>query len=388
MEQVLDLVDTDLVTCLLEKDTARDRDVRKTETPSADSCGEVERTARDLMVTDVERQDLEAMSELPVSWFAWASQCLGYGALKPQRVRYWTDEEGGVRRAIFYRQRGVALTVSADPALTRAELEGLIRDRGALWATVGLLDSPFLPGEDFQAGWRPRPSATEMKVIHLADDPEKYLQSLGRNTRKHLPYYLRRLEREWSDLEKIAIEGTDIGSEVFGEVVSLNAKRLGRRGARQVGWSSEALSGRWQLAQRCGLICGVKHDGRLIGGTITYVRGSEAFLVGIGHDPEYDRLNVGNVCLWLTIHRLIAMNVTKLNLLWGSAFYKAQFGAVSEVGYSVTVCRGRVAVAIHWLYRKGSRGGWYLGRCRNALWRALGQRRPFKARGTEDRRLG
>jgi CelD/BcsL family acetyltransferase involved in cellulose biosynthesis len=177
----------------------------------------------------------------------------------------------------------------------------------------------------------------EDAVIQLPATVNEYLAGLGRKTRKHLPYYVRRVEREWGPrLQYLNLANEDIKIEHFECLVHLNQMRMLHKGTRS-GWTEQMVKTRWSLARNAGLFTGICFDNRLVAGTLCYLYRGDAYLVLIAHDPAYDSLNLGNGCLFRTIDRLIQLRYARLHLLWGQSFYKRQFGGDDEPLFEVTV---------------------------------------------------
>src|SRR6185295_9849166 len=142
-------------------------------------------------------------------------------------------------------------------------------------------------------------------VVELPRSEQEYMGSLGHNARTQLPYYLRRVQKEWgSGYTTVCATGTDISLEMFTELVELNRIRIEQKGATHL-WNPHLIQHRWKLARDCGLFFGLRRDGRLMAGTISYVHQDEAYFVLIGHHTQYDRLRLGKLVLWLTIRHLI-----------------------------------------------------------------------------------
>lgn len=183
-------------------------------------------------------------------------------------------------------------------------------------------------------------------VIPLPGSVPAYLAQLGRNARKHIPYYERRISREFgSEVHYEYAAGADITSELFTDLVGLNRTRIERKGDTHL-WDAQLVDRRWKLARTCGLMCGVYAGDRLVGGTLSYLYQNHAYLVLIGHDPAFDNLNLGNVCLWMTIKRLVDLKVDSFHLLWGRSFYKTQFGGEEIDLYDVRIFRDAVSLAV------------------------------------------
>lgn len=197
------------------------------------------------------------------------------------------------------------------------------------------------------AGWTSRArQAGNDYCIDLPATADEYLQSLGTATRKHLPYYLRRLEREWGDDWSIEhASGGEISRASYEALLALNRERMRNHGRTSL-WSASLAEYRWPLVHRCGILSSILRSGRVVGGTLSFFHNGEAYLVVIAHDPAHDRLNLGNLCLWTAINHLIEQGICRYHLLWGDSPYKRQFGAVAKPLYQLNLfapsLRGRV----------------------------------------------
>lgn len=259
------------------------------------------------------------------------------------RVRVWCDAGGTIQRACFYREGGGMLpylAIAGPVVLSGEDVRQLLRDRRANYASLSLMAAPDLAGPPARRWFDPRPHPVPMRVIPLPDTADAFLARLGKQTRKHLPYYVRRLQKEWVDFEFVHAMNGDIGRDSFEQLIALNRSRMEAKGSAQYGWTPELVEWRWRLAGQCGLLCGIRHDSRLVAGTFSYVHGDAAYLDLIGHDPVYDKLNAGNASLWLTIQHLIASGLRNFNLMWAGGFYKEQFGSEEQMAYNLVYCAG------------------------------------------------
>ena len=188
-------------------------------------------------------------------------------------------------------------------------------------------------------------------VIELPESLEAYLASLGPSTRKHLPYYLRRLHREHNQIQIHVLNCDSISSEFVNSLAELNRKRMHAKNQQSL-WTNELIESRMRLAKSSGIGVGLYLETRLIAGTLSFLHKDEAYSVIITHDPAFDRLNVGNVALLKTIEALIARRVKRFNLLWGDSPYKAQFSAREELFFEWAVCRSRSTWVLYklWIY--------------------------------------
>lgn len=268
-----------------------------------------------------------------------------------QQVSYVMDGDGEIGEACFYREEKWAGMFKSISLMGRVEPSSKILQRLFCDCPADLIRIPLLltttvtaqPGECREIHFR---RSADDYCIELPASVEEYLSRLGSKTRKHLPYYLRRLKREWEKEWRVEqTSGLRITKESYGDLLALNRLRMDRKGRRSL-WTEKLAEHRWGLASEFGSLKSIHYRDRFVAGTLSFVYGKDAFLVVIAHDPEHDRLNLGNVCLWLTIEDLIARGITRYHLLWGNSPYKEQFGAVAHPLYEVTVFMNPLAARV------------------------------------------
>jgi hypothetical protein len=270
--------------------------------------------------------------------------------------------------------------------MTVSQLNELMEERRADLATItrmGPEDVAKLSGPWYRCA---EAVVSEDLIVKLPPTEEEYLHSLGVNARTQLPYYLRRVQREWGNgLNVFYAADREISEELFKELVELNRIRIERKGAVHL-WHPQLVQQRWRLAQQCGLFCGIRRDGRLVAGTLSFLHRDEAFFVLIGHDTDYDRLRLGKLVLWFTIQRLIRTKFVRYHLLWGKSSYKYQLGGEPQTLSEVTVFRTPWP-ALLWQTEKLSRAlahfGGRAGRIPAGIMRRLSGLLGFRIRGGE-----
>jgi Acetyltransferase (GNAT) domain len=302
---------------------------------------------------EVSADTLEKLRRLNTTWLGSAGFATLYSYPAVARVCWRTNPDGSIASAWWYREQlwhfGLKkLTFLACAPFSEVDLRAVLAQRHAHMAAV--LYVPPDDTEEFKRfdNWCGAEISADDSIIDLPSSAETYLSSLGRKTRKHLPYYVRRLQAEWSDdLEIDCLSKSAISLEDFGRVVDLNRARIEAKGRDHL-WTNDMIRARWLLAQEEGILCVVRRKKEIVGGTLSYIHGDEGYLVLIGHDPKYNALNIGNVCLWVTIQRLIGSRVRRYHLLWGKSFYKTQFGGREEALLTVQIARNRW-IRILWL---------------------------------------
>jgi len=265
------------------------------------------------------------------NWFSSAGFAQSYWTHPAERVAFLEDRSGQVIEKCFYREdrwagvfKEIGIFGPADPGSRL--LSQLQQSRRAHIVKLCWVAAPNVPlDKGFWKSFAVR-QRTEDYCIQLPESPSEYLQTLGSSTRKHLPYYVRRLSKEWDsrwDFEENT--GANITYESYERLFELNRLRMDRKGHRSA-WTEDLRRQRWGLAQESGLLCSLRFGGEIVAGTLSFLHQREAYLIVLAHDPQFDRLNLGNVSLWLTIQYLIRSSYDRYHLMWGRSSYKEQLG--------------------------------------------------------------
>jgi CelD/BcsL family acetyltransferase involved in cellulose biosynthesis len=262
------------------------------------------------------------------SWFATPDFSEMYSPEPAEWLRIARDPDGDLEWAFCYRQaeRGKSVVWGPVelPSSTLLALPYSLRCNEI--HVLRMTDVSGIVGVKPRWRVRIRPTSNDY-LLPLPSTSGEYLSSLGSQTRKHLPYYLRRAQGEWGSRLRIRLSKQhEIGLQDFEALVELNRRRMEEKGGSSL-WTAELVRRRWQLSRRSGVFLGLYDGDRLAGGTVSYVHQAHAYLALIAHDPKDDRLNLGNLALWLTINEMIGMQLSTYHLLWGGSAYKAQFGA-------------------------------------------------------------
>jgi Acetyltransferase (GNAT) domain len=308
---------------------------------------------RDLPFSDLPgetRNRLAASREQ--NWFSSMIFAESYSFPPGDRVSWLENGAGEVLERCFYRESKWAGLFKqlqmCGPIDLRSDLvHELQRQRRASMIHVPWVAASDLPG--WKSTWRSRAAKRigEDYCIALPTTPSEYLKSLGSKTRKHLPYYVRRLQREWG--EQWTFERhyrAAISRQSYESLLDLNRCRMDQKG-RKTAWTADLREHRWKAVKDCGLLCSLVYKGRIVAGTFSLVHANEAYLVVIAHDPQFDELNIGSVSLWLTIEHLIRAAYRRYHLMWGHSFYKQQFGGDLKPLYRLTIF-ANLPVAVAW----------------------------------------
>jgi GNAT acetyltransferase-like protein len=286
------------------------------------------------------QQELEAASS---DWLASADFALRYAFPPAQRVWIRLDEYGLVQHAYYYNEEpstlGKRLILNGPVEMDFSEARELLLRRKAVRLDVLRMGTPNFA--------ETRPGMTKPTVALYGEDvmvvmpatKQELLASLGSNKRQQLGKYTRRLQKEWpSGIEWVSLSRSDITQEMFRAVVQFNSLRLTAKG-RLTLWREAMITQRWDLATHSGLLCGLRLNGKFVSGAVSYLYGRDAYYVLIGHDPEYDYWNLGNLTTWLTLEKCLERGIRRFHFLWGLSEYKLRFGGEAKPLYTLSIYR-------------------------------------------------
>lgn len=175
-------------------------------------------------------------------------------------------------------------------------------------------------------------------TIALPPTPDEYLAQLGRQTQKHIKYYINRLQREFADVVFRVATTQEIDPAVIGTIIEMNRLRMK---SKQI-HSGYTDAFEKQIKGFCchyGSASTISVGGVIVAGAICYTVGDHMYLEAIAHDPNYNKYNAGQVCLYLTIKHAIETEKTSFHLLWGQSEYKYRFLGVRQDLYFLSIYR-------------------------------------------------
>jgi hypothetical protein len=168
-------------------------------------------------------------------------------------------------------------------------------------------------------------STMDCVVLELPHEFSAYLERFGPATRKNLRYCARRLEREAPAVKFRMCQREQIDGSVVAGLVRLNHERMASKGT--ISGIDDAYQARLTaLCRSHGIACIATDGATIVGGTLcTQVAGGWTLHV-IAHDPKFNHVRLGLLCLLRTVEQAIASGAARFNLLWGVGDYKLLFG--------------------------------------------------------------
>jgi len=177
------------------------------------------------------------------------------------------------------------------------------------------------------AGPRRAWCSMENMTLTLPTSFEQYLGHFGAKTRKNLRYCAKRFQRDNPGAELVILPSDAIDEAVVNGIIRLNQLRMTTKG-RVSGIDCKFAAGLLALCRSHGVAC-IAHaeDGRILGGTLCTRVGDGLSLQVIAHDPQFNHVRLGLLCLLKSIETGIAAGANVFHFLWGDSEYKALFGA-------------------------------------------------------------
>jgi Acetyltransferase (GNAT) domain len=162
-------------------------------------------------------------------------------------------------------------------------------------------------------------------VAELPSTYSEYLANFGSTTRKNLRYCARRLEREVPGVNFRICRREKIGADAVAAIVQLNHRRMASK--NRTSGIDELYASRLAAVTRSHGVACIATDGpTILAGTLCTQVGNGWTLHVIAHDPRFDHVRLGLLCLLKAVQEAIESGASRFNLLWGVANYKLLFG--------------------------------------------------------------
>jgi hypothetical protein len=310
---------------------------------------------KDFAIEELPIKIKELLMGVDQSWLNSYNYCTGYNILNPADRVYVKMDDEAIHFALFYRvkkQYGFfkIIEIEGFPDAANAHIEALLVLHKAHLAVVNRLENAVKPDEEWYASDSNTYLKSYITIAPLPPSKEDYLSLMGKNRRKQLPQYLRRLYRHFDDAIEICYQTKqEIKLE---DVIQLEVLNKDRRENKGKGVDSlhkieERQKNLMPLIAASGLLVTVRHKGEILGGTLCFLHGNTGFMLVTGHDVSNDNLRIGILGIWKTMDYLIDEGIVSLNFLWGRKEYKTQFMGI-EYPWTVHIVSSQKWLAVLW----------------------------------------
>jgi hypothetical protein len=234
-----------------------------------------------------------------------------------------------------------------------------------------------------QGGMRMRriPRGTADYVLPLPATEDEYLATLPARSRQRIRNYERRLMKSNPGAQFVIVRRDEIRADFIDAIVALNRQRMNVKGGQSL-IDADAARALFRLSQMCGVVCAYRDGDRVLAGAICAKVGTGWTLMVIAHDPQFDSVSLGFVCLVHTIKQAIGDGAKVFHMLWGKYAYKERLGARPVELTDRRIYRTRLHALADWgvmfpVYRATLDGWFWTLRKRANLGRFLPRRRPM-----------
>jgi hypothetical protein len=295
--------------------------------------------------------DLLQVTSLP--WLNSLEFCTLYVPNPAEYILLKMDDET-IHQVVFYRlikkMSLLIIEMIGFPEVIEQDIQALMKIHHAHLAIYNHLENPVKPEQEWHSDQTNVYFKSYVTVVNLPQSKDDYMNALGKNKRKQLPQYLRRLNNHFDNRVEIRYDiKNDIALE---DVIQLECLNRERRASRGKGVESKFAiqkrqERRWALTKAMGLLVTLRYRGKIIGGTLTYLYGNEALMIVTAHDKAFESLRIGTIGVWKTIGYLIDKGYAQCNFLWGRKVYKTQFLGI-EYPWSVHIISSYQWLVIIW----------------------------------------
>lgn len=183
----------------------------------------------------------------------------------------------------------------------------------AIRAEIGSLDYPCQ-----------RYECTAQVTMPLPSSEQAYLDGLGKNMRRNIRRYLKRLVEDHPSFRFEVYGPDEVSREQLRTIFQLSRTRI--NGMNRQFALDEEEEKVIDLCRLTGMVGVATVDGKVCGGMIGFRTGNTYFAKVLGHDAAYRDYSMGILCCYLMIARCMEQGCREFNFMWNEYPYKAALG--------------------------------------------------------------
>ena len=181
-------------------------------------------------------------------------------------------------------------------------------------------------------------------VVALPGSMESYLESLGRSTRRNLRTYENRLRRSHPDVTTEVFEPGGRTTELFDLFMGWKRRRLAADGRTVYFDRFPDQEARFtELLRRRGEVHLTSIEGRAVSLVFAFPVGEASYIYQYAFDPDLAYFHLGLLSQYWVIADALARGMRRVNLLWGTNYYKERLGARPVRAARLSVFRSQAA---------------------------------------------
>lgn len=176
------------------------------------------------------------------------------------------------------------------------------------------------------------------QILKLPSSLEDYLTNLGSQTRKHIKQRKERFLKDCPNAKFVTKYGLEIEESLIDKIILLNCSRMKLKGTIS-GIDNISKDNIYKYSIFYGCVAYIEIDGEVVAGCISTVLNKKVFAHVIGHNNNYSKFNLGEMCFMYLIETSIQKGISSFHFLWGETEYKRRLLAKPHVLYFYYVYR-------------------------------------------------
>ncbi|NDP20099.1 MAG: GNAT family N-acetyltransferase [Paludibacter sp.] len=176
------------------------------------------------------------------------------------------------------------------------------------------------------------------QILKLPTSLEDYLMNLGSQTRKHIRQRKERFIKDYPNARFLTKCGPEIEESLIDKIILLNCNRMKLKGTVP-GIDNNSKENVYKYSSFYGCVAYIEIDGEVVAGCISTVLNKEVYAHVIGHNNNYSKFNLGEMCFIYLIETSIEKGISSFHFLWGETEYKRRLLAKPRVLYFYFVFR-------------------------------------------------
>jgi len=179
---------------------------------------------------------------------------------------------------------------------------------------------------------------SDNQILKLPSTVDEYYQELSYHVRKNIKNRKNRFLKEFPTAKFETKYGSEIEESVVDKIILLNSNRMRSKGTIP-GIDNKFKDSIYRFSTFYGCVAYIEIDGEIVAGCVATLLNNEIFAHVIGHDNNYSKFNLGEMCFVYIIETSINKGINTFHFLWGETEYKRRLLAEPHFLYFYYIYR-------------------------------------------------
>lgn len=176
------------------------------------------------------------------------------------------------------------------------------------------------------------------QILKLPPTLDEYFQELSYHVRKNIKNRKSRFLKEFPAAKFVTKYGSEIEENIIDKIILLNSNRMQSKGTVP-GIDNTFKDSIYRYSTFYGCVAYIEIEGVIVAGCITTLMKNKIFAHVIGHDNNYSKFNLGEMCFMYIIETSINKGLSTFHFLWGETEYKRRLLAKPHFLYFYYIYR-------------------------------------------------